>query len=819
MLKPLSLFIDPNDTTWSLQYGYEIKEQLPTPPETPTVHDHILLRTTGTGQLYAAAPGKISVMPIGAWGSDPTQCFVAQKITSLPKAVNIYLSLSNIIELDPVFRVKAKEIGSIEGFAYLNIETKSLLDLAELLDKAVVPKGGLTRQQVIDHLVRGLLDVKVDTGHPLGKASRYGADPFRQVKFAILSKDGPIDPALVYNWMRNFVKDGQSKIDKLIKLIPVRWPLIDPSVDINTAIEKTKHITFPFATLESFRKDRKLSDLQWREIGDYQKALYIHRLRNRYGHGAPGRNDPSFEFNDADWKNIFQLEAVVEFFANYNDPWKPGAVPQNKVPPLTGTAAKVSGTWIDLDGSPNLTNVIPNHHFIYLSADKKRSVRKYRIVKVNAAGHRIRVDQAPYVTNRGAWKIELYKPVNFLSLSGLSATVVGSKVTLNGNPDLTCIKTNKPIPSGNSLYDTIELQNDTKKTTKLYRIMEVDPDSYTVTVDGSPTLTGGISKWRIHHRPLLVLIDPFGFRDLLTGIKAIVSDTSKPQEVFLEDAPMDELKWVSSNFDTIYFPSDKSIPTHTYRIKKIVHSKRTVEVYGKPSFDEGDSLWHIPAGISGNLPAMYYRMGRNHWDGIMFIVHDNRVRFRVRCSSYTSKNYSPTDPKKRHWLSSIRGNREYDFYSFDGRSDSLNYCFRVDDALINQYYDGVREARFYFSTPVKKDIAPPGTNPGPGETLGLETSGKTGIRIHWSDKDILRSAGCLVSPHYHALLNKLIEIYQAEYKAFFSGATDLQVNRLRFLTHRQAEDLYRRSGVKLKDWTDKIAGTLWLIRPDERPLP
>jgi len=39
-----------------------------------------------------------------------------------------------------------------------------------------------------------------------------------------------------------------------------------------------------------------------------------------------------FSFNDNDWRNPFQLEALVEFYINYNDPWRPPIlVPQGKV--------------------------------------------------------------------------------------------------------------------------------------------------------------------------------------------------------------------------------------------------------------------------------------------------------------------------------------------------------------------------------------------------------------------------------------------------------------------------------------------------------
>jgi hypothetical protein len=308
------------------------------------------------------------------------------------------------------------------------------------------------------------------------------------------------------------------------------------------------------------------------------------------------------------------------------------------------------------------------------------------------------------------------------------------------------------------------------------------------------------------------------------------------------DGPTPVLDRINVNFDTIYFPSDIARPSRTYRITYVDDVAHTVTVDGagpSPVFDGGSSHWHIPAGLSGELPppTTPYNLGPDppgvapargydHYEGLLFMMYGGRVRRRIRWSSYTSRNY-PTGSED---LSSIRGNREYDYYSFrSARSHTTysncygntvgrpfrNYSFKVVDALA--VYDGVGEARFYFSTPVGDDSAPPGTGPAyPG-------LGKTEIRLHYGQSTNPNggtgSAGCAVSPHYYDLVNELIDIYQAEHNTFH-GAIDNQVNKLHHLNHARAMDLYEgciQGGLTDANWNDKLTGTLWIIRPDERP--
>ena len=686
----------------------------------------------------------------------------------LPASVNLYLHLSPMVARDPGFRARAEKVKGIAGFAYLHVETASLeTALAKCLDASTIPPSSLSRSYVVDLFVRGIVNVFVPAGHAIGKASTEDAPSgSRQVGFTALCGYGAIDPSYIYDLMRDFVADGQPDVDAFLALVPKQWPVLSPK-NIVDQIKDTETILYPWAVLKNLHNNPDLSASQWRQVGNNQKRLWQNRLLSRVGHAPAGSTDPPFEFDDLDWQNLFQLEAVVEFYANYDDPWAPNAQPR---PPS---------------------------------------------------------DEDNYI------------PVDFLDPTGTAARAAGREVTLDGNPRyLRRMRTRL-----RTRYDTLFLENDTVRPPRPYLIINVHEDNIgqtIVTLDPNgpePTLTGETSPWWINLRPVLVIIDSFGLRQdhlgLLKGKSAKVVSPNNPNRLTLQDLPSPNLSRVNPNFDTIYLPADTARLSRTYRIIGVNNdAAHTVTLDGNPILDGGSSAWHIPAGISGEHPMLDYDLGPvakgtgfDHYDGVLFVLQNGEVLYKCPWSSFTSRNYAAGHQS----LSSIRGNRRYDFSSYRSSADPQhptgppfrNYCFKVVDAGAN--YDGVREARFYFSTQVGDDSIPVGDNRTPLEAAPL---GKTRIRLHRgnisSQHGGTGSAGCLVSPDFYNLRDLLIDLYEDEYAAL-RGRADAEVLKAYGLGHNGSVRLWTNTQgnanprLTSQNWVNKIVGTLWVIRPDERP--
>jgi hypothetical protein len=379
--------------------------------------------------------------------------------------------------------------------------------------------------------------------------------------------------------------------------------------------------------------------------------------------------------------------------------------------------------------------------------------------------------------------------------------------------------------------DTISLAADTNpsRLSKIYLITAVDTATRTLTLDGSPQLTGGTSNWHITLRPVIIIIDAHGGR--LKGDTATVPDAAQPTVVLLDKLPA--IPKINKYFDTIYLPSDTARASRTYRIADIDANAHTVTLDGQPILTGGtgdSSKWHIPSGLSGELIALDYNIGPgtavrgwDHYAGTLFVVQSDTVNYPIRWTSHTSRNADPPSQT----LSSVKGNAKYDFAAVASQPypphpsgpPFRNYCFSVIDP--GAPYDGVRRNRFYFGQNVTEDtaIAP---------ALPSAALGKTGIRLHMGNLTSptgTGSAGCLVSPSFRNLRDLLIDLYQHEL-ALRNAARDTEIQKVYGRDLARSQTLWHdshngalpaRRKLADGDWVGKIKGTLWLIRPDERP--
>ncbi|HEU4734102.1 MAG TPA: hypothetical protein VFT22_39700 [Kofleriaceae bacterium] len=774
MPKPLRLFITPPysgtpDNTWQLVHGYGFETTAPGAP----FHSFAVFRTPGTGTVRAAGDGVLSSTPPAWWRSDPRDPLTLDAATDpLAERANIYLQLTPRVTSEAAFHARSSAIDGLTGFAYFDVDPSSLETILGPLLEGPFFGGAMTRAQAVEQFLRGELQISVTAGTAIAQAavSTSSGAPAgtREIGFAAVIAGGFIDPSYAYDWMRDFVEDSQPQVDLFLALSPTRWPIFDPTISTEAGIALTNTRTFPWSVLEQFRAAHELTAAEWRTVGNNQKRIYRERLLTRAGRPSTGSTEPPFELNDQDTANVFQLEAVAEFYANFNDPWSTTATPR---PP---------------DGAN-------------------------------------------------------YTVVDFLDPEGLSATVSGRTVTLEGSPSLARVRKK----------DTIFLEADTKRQTRTYAIVSINGS--TLTLDAEPDVEGA-TAWRINVKPVIVIIDAAGTRERSgSSLLGTGASVSAPGVVQLDGtvglgrinarrtapAGAPTGTWNSGPFDTIYFPSDQAAavpgrPARTYRILSVNAAARTVTVDGTPDFGGTTSRWHIPAGVSGTLPPFQYNIGphkpedgvtsakgTDHYDGIVFVVDAGRVVGTTRMSSYTSRIWPDSDSES---LSSIRGNRRFNIRSFLSSSEFKNYSFRVEDfgaippnggeAATGQ--DTVSEARHYFD-----------------EAVTADSNGKGLIRLHLGTRNGSNSGskGCLVSPVFYQLRDFLIRRHLADFAAANPGAQLPHYSILEGASHDKSTKLYNNSvslpagsapldGNHLArgQWDNLLVASLWLIRPDERPI-
>jgi hypothetical protein len=564
------------------------------------------------------------------------------------------------------------------------------------------------------------------------------------------------------------------------------------------------------------------------------KRQFLRRLYKRAGYPLLLTFEDPFVFQTANrrWRSIDQLEAVVEFYRNFADPWvKNGPAPPSpgdaayfpvSLRPLAGTAAQIvpgQVPTVKLDGEPDLRWILPD--------------------------------------------------------PGTAA-----------NPAQAAWPANPKYPQPRRyLFDTLFLEADTQRPGCRYRIMSVDHASHTVTLDSDqpgapgPKFPDGTttSNWKISSRPFLVLIDSFGARwqgpgpgqpgqqlIALAGAAATV-DANDNQLLHLDGQP--DLSRVNAHFDTIYLPTDtvsgRGLPQRAYRIIDVNAGAWTVRIDGAPVLTGGSSAWNIPAGLSAKaMPPFRAPLGagftdhfdppadaahpqralrgHDHYDGALFLVYGGEVKQWYRWTSYTSRDHGSwkfagaVEADWRDETSSVRGNQPYLCYSYRSPGRFKNYTLMVTDPRSGNtgiswadqpggFGDpSVQEslARYYYGNPDPNTDAL-------GGTVESDDNGKKAVEFHRGNVTGTAntgSGGCLVSPSHIDLRNHLIGLYLDDYKNFY-GVDDLHTdpylrNLMQSCKYQSSEDLWKAETAAdgVRGYNKKLAGILWLIRPDEPPL-
>lgn len=761
----INLFVKEPHNAWTLVHPYGA--EAPEPASGSVMHHDTTLETTGNGNVYAAATGKLTIRLPGSLTGSHFSELPDFPLAPVPgTAVSLYLEPIQK-NLSPQLRTAARFFRNVRGFTYINVDLSSLLaSLAKIAtDSSItITKGPLrTPPQIAAELLYGIRSIYVPAGHLLGQASTQGATAgSRRIGFSVLSDRGPIDPSYVYDKLRDFVSDGQPAVDSYLNLSPSQWPVLSPTASEAVLLDLASRNLYSMAALDDVRPEENpaISPSLWRRIGNKQKEQWLKRLRQRVGHPSPPTDtSPRFEFNDLDALNIFQLEALVEFYANFADPWRIGATPGD---PLQAGYETVD--FLDPAGA-----------------------------HATAAGSEVVLHGTGTADESNA---------------SITARLQGIRKYVN------------KLEGGKIYYDLLILHDDAKfygvyEPPHTHRILDITPATRTVTLESVPSLPLGTSRWTIRRRPVLAIVDDFGGRPPLRYGSAAAVDVSVPdgRQLNLDGSP--PLTRVNRKYDTIYLPGDTARPSKTYRIESVVGAS-AVRLDGAPILTGGNpigvSRWHIPAGVSGKVseerslgrspaPAGMF-IGFDHYDGALFVVYGGLVRSApFPWTSYTS--WESLLGHSDHPGASIKGNAQYTLNSFKSGKVFLNYTLRVTD-LDSPYVsseptgdaDRVSSSRYFFTNP-------PTDN----------TDGQTKLRLHAGQENGIGtgSAGCLVSVQYGRMRSLLIGVYKLE------NPWDPRFNNLFDVTSTAEGKLYY--GKLGTEWNDAIVGQLWLIRPNEPYVP
>lgn len=827
MTRPLHPFIMPRDAA--------LASWQPIEPFGERGACGIRLASAGPGRLFAAATGKLSLYaPSDAWTGDAA-VDVPGDPADMPASVDLFLHISPFSVWDLLFTRDVSK--SLAGFVYRNVETASLLEtVGDSLRTSVWPAPRWTAEEQMRTFLRGNVMLPMQGGRPFGRAAA-GPTGRRELGFAAVTMQGAADPYVVYDTRRAMVEGGDAVVNELLAVLPgPNLPILADGLSFADVLRLAGERIYPATTLEALRIQRGLSRLELRQIGDAQKGIYRERLLKRSGHAPMASLQPEFAFSDCDASNLFQLEAVVEFFRNYDDPWKRNAVPKA---PADGGYRKID--WLDPAGETARVNgnrvTIEDSDLGFLEDLGKSWLQG---LSATIAGNVVRLDGI------NAEHSEIISPGNdFIYLQHDTTpgrggvfritAAAATTLTLDGNPQAAGNRSSWQILTADVLQ-YLSLGGDARPGT-FYRLVAIDDITKTLVVDRPPAIGGDHSRWRLHRSPIVVVIDSFGGGRLvseksqntfrLEGTSAR-SAGGNGTVIKLEDAV--HLKRVNAHFDTVYL-AGATTASRVFRIIAVDDGAKTITVDRPTGLGGGAGAWTIPAGVGGRIRQNEYPLQAavinprryDAYDGAVFVVHSipgmgsgadpgPLVEGPWPITSYSSRG------AEARTLSSARGNRMYALRSRTSGTAFLNFALAVTDP---DHRRKVREARFYFAPTAVTDAQGQvhiGVEPDDGTQDG--EPGKTDVLFHHGNQTASSfgtgSAGCLV--HFSGFLDLRYKLAQAALDFLPSGEEPtLEAIRDR-MTLDASKLLYTQHPELHPRWADKVRGTFWLIRPDELPL-
>ena len=279
----------------------------------------LFVRLTAPGQpIVAAIAGQLSTVPPdelppngipvkiprpedGKLASADDQGLLTSPPATTPETTTLYLSpFEGEGALAFGDTLRGAGLGNeIRWLKYTNVDTESLRDLTLTVPR-LGPLESMTDDEVFAVFLAGELTLAAGAGTSIGSVS---ATADGQIEFAVHTDVGYVDPVAMWKAINPL---------SLFAAIDTAWPFLTRSAARSAAVTSL----FPMAVLHHARIAYGLTNTQWRALGATQKALYWESLRAKYGQGTAS---PYF-FSREDMPNVFQLEALIEFYLAYPRP-------------------------------------------------------------------------------------------------------------------------------------------------------------------------------------------------------------------------------------------------------------------------------------------------------------------------------------------------------------------------------------------------------------------------------------------------------------------------------------------------------------------
>ena len=301
-------------------------------------------------------------------------------INSIDEGTDNFNEISDPITLFilPAPKIKFTDL-EIEYFRLSNLDKDTVVDLltstrSELNNKSLLETSmRLDRNYPLYETIAGydekwkkfqfLLFKELNIHIPIEKGTSIGSPaPSRvvsgdwDIEFHVIGESGPVDPTFFYVHCQDLLEENERDLlDQLLrqaKLSPngiyftagecYSRANLPADIQVNSIAPFETYI-YPYWFLKIIKARIDEFSVTWEQIGRAQIKAYHRQLGDLFQcykttlrANADATDDEliesindcvtsnpaldPFEFNDSDWKNIFQLQAIAEFFLNYPTP-------------------------------------------------------------------------------------------------------------------------------------------------------------------------------------------------------------------------------------------------------------------------------------------------------------------------------------------------------------------------------------------------------------------------------------------------------------------------------------------------------------------